>query len=72
MKSITVNGKETPLKQEFFYYRGHRGFVPVLDRSSGAYIFRPENEQPSPISLRPPDIAVVDGPANFEEITSAQ
>nr|CAD7429116.1 unnamed protein product [Timema monikensis] len=51
VKSITNNGIEIPVQQEFLYYEGVQGNnAEVLNRSSGAYIFRPISSEPISIS----------------------
>nr|CAD7458127.1 unnamed protein product [Timema tahoe] len=51
VKSITNNGIEIPVQQEFLYYEGVQGNnAEVLNRSSGAYIFRPISLEPTSIS----------------------
>lgn len=46
LSSITMNNKTLPIKQELLFYRGtvgdNRAYV---NRSSGAYIFRPNGTQ---------------------------
>ncbi|XP_057366002.1 lysosomal alpha-mannosidase-like [Daphnia carinata] len=50
IKSVTVNGKTTPLKQEFLWYASKSGDNSQAEkRASGAYIFRPEGNDPSAI-----------------------
>jgi hypothetical protein len=60
IKTISVNGKATPLEQEFLYYTGHAG-LSILDRSSGAYIFRPNGNEPSPLLYSPIITSVING-----------
>lgn len=46
LQSVSMNNKTIPIKQELLYYRGtvgdNRAYV---NRSSGAYIFRPNGTQ---------------------------
>lgn len=35
------------LKQQFFYYEGAGSWTPMSSQPSGAYIFRPANQEPS-------------------------
>ena len=45
IKSVTVNGKTTALKQEFMWYPSKSGDNSAADkRASGAYIFRPDGD----------------------------
>ena len=47
IKSVTVNGKTTQLKQEFMWYPSKSGDNSnVNQRASGAYIFRPDSNAP--------------------------
>jgi len=59
IKSVTMNGKETPLKQEFLWYAG---FKKDGERASGAYIFRPNDTKPTPISDHVQLTAITSGP----------
>lgn len=46
LESITTNGFTSPLSQNFIYYEGALGNNEVFEnRSSGAYIFRPNNTE---------------------------
>lgn len=46
LESITSNGATSKLKQTFFYYEGASGNNRVfVNRSSGAYIFRPNSTE---------------------------
>lgn len=46
LRSITMNNKTILIKQELLYYRGTVGDNRAyLDRSSGAYIFRPNGTE---------------------------
>lgn len=48
---IEKNGTRYPLHQNFFYYEAMKGYNFNADnRASGAYIFRPTNNQPTVIS----------------------
>ena len=50
IKSVTVDGKETPLTQEFLWYGGMSGDNSAAEkRASGAYIFRPDGPLSSAI-----------------------
>ncbi|VDD91932.1 unnamed protein product [Enterobius vermicularis] len=40
-------GLEMSLKQQFFYYEGAGSWTPMSSQPSGAYIFRPANQEPS-------------------------
>lgn len=47
IKSVTVNGKTTQLKQEFMWYPSKSGDNSNINqRASGAYIFRPDGNAP--------------------------
>ncbi|KAJ4433198.1 hypothetical protein ANN_15455, partial [Periplaneta americana] len=49
--SLTINGEEIALSQNFFYYDGYIGENDNADhRSSGAYIFRPISSVPQTIA----------------------
>ena len=50
IKSVTVDGKEMPLTQEFLWYGGMSGDNSAEEkRASGAYIFRPDGPQANTI-----------------------
>lgn len=63
LQSVSRNGVETKVRQNFFYYEGAIGDNKEFkNRSSGAYIFRPNiTRTPDPVNLRP-DIRIVTGP----------
>jgi len=63
IKTISANGKVTPIEQEFLYYTGHAG-LSIVDRSSGAYIFRPNGNEPSPMLFSPIITSVINGKGN--------
>lgn len=49
-----MNGKTIPLEQNFFYYRGTVGNnARVENRSSGAYIFRPNGTDIYKVTQKP-------------------
>ena len=48
--SIVKNGEEFPLDQKFYYYESFVGNNDDPEsRSSGAYVFRPSNQEPTQI-----------------------
>ena len=68
ISSLTVGGVNVPLKQNLMWYAGrNQGHerIPVLilpqDRSSGAYIFRPNDTDAYPISEQATIIAIFQG-----------
>jgi hypothetical protein len=49
MDSVTVNGIETALSQNMFYYESGKAQENPTLRASGAYIFRPNSTTPKNI-----------------------
>lgn len=51
VKSIVINGTEIALNQNFYFYKGWRGNnAEAFNRSSGAYIFRPNGSDATVVS----------------------
>lgn len=52
LQSVTKNGKTWPFYQNFYIYNAAKGYNYNADtRASGAYIFRPIEIDPKPVSL---------------------
>lgn len=61
------DGSEFKFKQNYFYYIGHRGNNSEFEfRASGAYIFRPENQEPNPV--RSPDQVMVEEGSHYIQL----
>jgi hypothetical protein len=51
VKTLVQNGEEIPLGQNFYYYEGFNGDNEEFEhRSSGAYIFRPTEQEPKQVA----------------------
>ncbi|CAG0884875.1 unnamed protein product [Cyprideis torosa] len=62
LSSIEVEGIKLNVKQELMYYIGHPGNNSEFEfRASGAYIFRPLQQSPSPITMSPVSLVYVEG-----------
>uniref|UniRef100_A0A131YE74 Alpha-mannosidase n=1 Tax=Rhipicephalus appendiculatus TaxID=34631 RepID=A0A131YE74_RHIAP len=51
LRAISYNGTTIPVKQSFYWYTGYPGNNTMfVYRASGAYIFRPLNQEPLPVA----------------------
>jgi lysosomal alpha-mannosidase len=58
LKSVVMDEVELPISQNFYYYKGYIGDnEEFANRSSGAYIFRPNGSQALLVSATPKTIS---------------